>query len=44
MDETDEDVDLRPRSPAEERRIVDRGVMGDGDNDCRLYDVVIREG
>jgi len=37
-DEMDEDVDFLPRRPAEERRIVERGVNGDGDSDCRLYD------
>lgn len=44
MDETDEDVDLRPRRPcpwpAEERRTA-RGVRGEGDRDWRLYDVVV---
>lgn len=35
-DETEDDVDLRPRSPPDERRIVERGVNGDGDKDCRL--------
>jgi hypothetical protein len=33
--ETDEDVDLRPRSPPEERRYEDRGVSGAGDADKR---------
>lgn len=37
-EDTDEDVDLRPRRPAEERRTADRGVMGDGERDCLLYE------
>lgn len=37
-EDTDEDVDFRPRRPAEERRTADRGVMGDGERDCRLYE------
>lgn len=39
-EETDEEVDLRPRRPAgpEERRTVDRGVSGEGDRECRLYE------
>ncbi len=35
MDETDEDVDLRPRKPAEDRRYEPLGVIGDGDNEFR---------
>ena len=31
MEETEEDVDLRPRSPALERRKVERGVSGEGE-------------
>ena len=37
-EDTDEDVDFRPRRPAEGRRTADRGVMGDGERDCRLYE------
>lgn len=38
MEETEEDVDLRPRKPvpADERRMAERGVSGEGDRDCRL--------
>ena len=38
-DETEDDVDLRPRRPAEERR-KERGVSGAGDMEtrCRLED------
>ena len=41
MDETDDDVDFRPRRPAppEARRIVDRGVSGEGDREWRLYEL-----
>lgn len=38
MDDNEEEVDFRPRSPVDERRIVERGVNGAGDRDCRLYD------
>lgn len=41
IEDTDEEVDLRPRRPAEDRRIVDRGVMGDGDSECRLYEPLV---
>ena len=36
IDETDEDVDFLPRRPVEDRLMADRGVSGEGDNDCRL--------
>jgi len=36
-DETDDEVDLRPRRPGpEERRTVERGVRGDGESEWRL--------
>lgn len=41
-EETDEEVDLRPRRPAEDLLTVDRGVIGDGERDCRLYDEPVR--
>jgi hypothetical protein len=39
IDETDEEVDLRPRRP-ELRRLYDedRGVRGDGESDTRRFD------
>jgi len=40
MEETDEEVDLRPRSPLLARRNVDRGVSGEGDSEVRLLGVV----
>lgn len=40
MEETDEDVDFRPRRPLLGRRKADRGVSGEGDNDVRLLGVV----
>ncbi len=36
MEDTEEEVDLRPRRPALERRKVERGVRGDGERDCRF--------
>lgn len=36
IDDTDDDVDLRPRRPPEERRYEDRGVNGAGDAESRL--------
>ena len=38
MEETDDEVDFLPRSPAEPdaRRTVDRGVNGDGESERRL--------
>lgn len=37
MEETDEDVDLRPRRPFDVRRYdVERGVSGPGESDERL--------
>lgn len=38
-EETDEDVDLRPRRPAEDRRYELRGVRGDGDKELRLLEL-----
>lgn len=32
-EETEDEVDLRPRRPAEDRRTVDRGVSGDGERE-----------
>lgn len=40
MDETDEEVDLRPLKPLLVRRKVDRGVKGEGEMDVRLLAVV----
>ena len=34
MEDTDEEVDLRPRRPAEERRYEDSGVRGAGEMEC----------
>ncbi len=36
MEETEEDVDLRPLRPVLERRKVDRGVRGEGEREWRL--------
>jgi len=36
IEETDEDVDFRPRKPALDRRYCERGVMGDGEMECRF--------
>jgi len=36
IDETEEEVDLRPRKPADERRYELRGVRGEGDKELRL--------
>ena len=36
IEETDEDVDLRPRSPVLDLRKADLGVKGAGDIECRL--------
>lgn len=38
MEETDEDVDFRPRRPTEERRYDPRGVIGDGEREFRLLE------
>lgn len=36
MEETDEEVDFRPRRPAEDRLLYEpRGVIGDGDKEFR---------
>jgi hypothetical protein len=40
-EETDEDVDLRPLSPALDRRKPDRGVSGEGESECRLLGVEV---
>lgn len=37
-EDTDDEVDFLPRKPADERRMVERGVKGTGDTDCRLYE------
>lgn len=39
MEETEEDVDLRPRRPAEERLYEECGVMGEGEREslCRGF-------
>lgn len=44
IDEMDEEVDLRPRRPAEGRRYDPRGVMGDGDNELRLWETLVFKG
>lgn len=36
IEDTDDDVDLRPRRPPDDRRYDDRGVNGAGDADSRL--------
>ena len=43
-EDNEEDVDLRPLSPADDLRMVERGFRGVGDNDCRLYAVDILGG
>ena len=40
MEDTDEDVDLRPRRPLLGRRKAERGVSGEGESDVRLLGVV----
>lgn len=42
IEETDEDVDLRPRRPPEAWRYEDRGVIGAGDSDDLVLGVGIR--
>lgn len=37
MEETEEEVDLRPRRPVLARRKVERGVRGAGEMECRLF-------
>jgi len=44
IDDTEDDVDLRPRRPVEDRRMVPRGVKGDGERDCRLRVICPVEG
>jgi hypothetical protein len=44
IEETDEEVDLRPRRPLLARRKVPRGVNGEGDNEVRLLGVVYIRG
>ena len=39
MEETDEEVDLRPRNPLDECRYDERGVMGAGDSDDLFFGV-----
>lgn len=41
MEETDEEVDFRPRRPADDLRTVERGVIGDGERDWRLYELPV---
>ena len=41
IDETEEEVDLRPRRPAELRRYDERGVKGDGESEDRLLEPVL---
>jgi hypothetical protein len=38
IEDTEDDVDLRPRRPPEERRYDERGVSGDGEREGRLPD------
>ena len=38
IEETDEEVDLRPRRPAEGRRYEECGVRGAGESEDRLWD------
>jgi len=40
IEDTDDEVDLRPLRPVLDRRYVDRGVNGEGDSDCLLLGVV----
>ena len=41
MEDTEDEVDLRPRRPPEERRYEDRGVIGTGDREdlCIGFDM-----
>ncbi len=41
-DDTDDEVDLRPRRPELGRRNVDRGVRGEGESDCLLLVGVVK--
>jgi hypothetical protein len=41
MEETDEEVDLRPRRPPELRLYEERGVKGEGETEGRLPDPVV---
>lgn len=43
-EDTEDEVDLRPRRPELGRRKVPRGVRGAGDNECRLGVAYIRPG
>lgn len=38
IEDTEEDVDFRPRRPPEERRYEERGVSGAGDAESRLME------
>ena len=40
MDETEEEVDFRPRRPADERRYEECGVRGTGERDDRLWEAI----
>ena len=42
MEETEDEVDLRPRSPAEERLNDECGVRGEGDRDSRFRGFAVR--
>jgi hypothetical protein len=44
MEETDDEVDLRPRSPLLARLKPDRGVSGEGDSEVLLLGVVYNLG
>lgn len=44
IDETEEEVDLRPRRPVDVRRYEECGVRGDGDRDVRFCGVVKTRG
>lgn len=44
IEETDDDVDLRPRNPADDRRYDPRGVMGEGESELRLLEWLVFNG
>jgi hypothetical protein len=39
MDETEDDVDFRPRSPELRRYVEERGVSGEGDSESLLLEL-----
>lgn len=41
IEETEEEVDLRPRKPAEERRYELRGVRAEGESELRWCEAVL---